>query len=198
MVDQAAQGQDDLEQFSVGLDRSSVCVRFERTLYPLDSIYGAAYVFIDRCYVLLDVPDEHHISVELRGRESLDAPALAALGGEFANELLTQTWRHKITERNRLTIETATVQALAGAAGPPRVDDLDDLDDLRGDDLSDLPEEDLGDDVFDDPLGIATPWEEKYGEAAEPETEAAAANASGDGPGARSEADPPEPGKGEE
>ena len=169
MPENEAQEQEALEQITLDQERGRVTARFERTLYPLDAIYGAAYVFIDRCYVLLDAPDDKYLSVELRGRQALVQEDLEALAGEFANELLTQTWRHKITERNRLTIETATVQALAGAAGPPPMDELD-----GGDDLDDLPEDELlDDDVFDDPLGIAVPWEEKYGEGAKAEDEPA-------------------------
>ncbi len=165
MADMQAQEQEVTEQISVEAEQGKVVARFERTLYPLDAIYGAAYVFIDRCFVLLDAPDDRYLTVELRGREDLDAGALEALAGEFANELLTQTWRHKITERNRLTIETATVQALAGAAGAPPLESLDGsgMDEL--DELDDLPDDELlDDDVFDDPLGIAVPWEEKYGD----------------------------------
>ena len=178
MGDNVAQEQTENEQIAVDTERGRVVARFERTLYPLDAVYGAAYVFIDRCYVLLDAPDERYLTVELRGREALTAEDLEALAGEFANELLTQTWRHKITERNRLIIETATVQALAGAAGPPPLESLD-----GGDDLDDLPEDDLlDDDVFDDPLGIAVPWEEKYGDGKEAE-EADSGEDSGEGDG---------------
>jgi len=149
------------EQISVNAEENSAEVRFERSLYPLDSIYGAAYIFIDRCYVLLDVVDEHYLKVELRGREPLSGEALQRLCGEFANELLTQAWRHEITERNRLTIETVTLQALAGAAGQPIRDPMADLEAFAVKDQQEV--EDLEDDVFDDPLGIAIPWEEKYG-----------------------------------
>ena len=176
MAQQAEQAT--LDQVTVDSENNSVSVRFERSLYPLDSIYGAAYVHIDNCYVYLDVAGEDHLKVELRGRQPLEPAALEALAGEFANELLTQAWRHEISERNRLTIETVTLQALAGAAGQPPIDPMAGLADLpldgEGadggfddlDDLDDLPE-DLEDDVFDDPLGIAVPWEEKYGKEAE-------------------------------
>ena len=176
--DQIADEQTAAEQTVVDSKNNRVSVRFDRGLYPLDSVYGAAYVFIDRCYVLLDAVGERAIEVQLRGREPLDEAALTGLAGEFGNELLTQAWRHEITERNRLTIETVTLQALAGASGQPLRDPLDDLDDLQDlDDLGDLDDldddkdlddlDDLDDDVFDDPLGIAVPWEEKYSEGKE-------------------------------
>jgi len=75
------------------------------------------------------------------------------LAGEFQNEALAQAWRREIIRENQSLIEAYSSRALAGAAGPPGLDDL--LD------------EDLGDlgDAFDDPLGIAVSWEEKYGKA---------------------------------
>ena len=145
-----------LDQIQVEADDNRVQVRFERSLYPLDAIYGAAYVFIDRCYVLLDVPDETHVQVALRGREALSADDLSALAGEFANELLSQAWRREITEYNKPIIEAVAAQALAGATGTAS------LDDLAGD-------MDFSDDAFEDPLGIAMSWEEKYGKQGEAE-----------------------------
>ena len=164
-----------LEQVQVDAAAGRVMATFERSLYPLDAIYGAAYSFIDRCFVFLDAPDETHVSVELRGREKLDAAALEALMGELANELVSQAWRNEITEKNRLTIETVTMHALAGAAGVPRAEELEDLDDM-----------DFSDDVFDDPLGIATPWEDKFG------TKEGAAAAAADAPQGES-TEPTEP-----
>ena len=132
------------------------CVRVvvDRTLYPLDSIYGAAYAFVDRCYVRLDAPDERSVQMELRGRESLGETALQALAGEFGNELLAHAWRHRIMEKNRSSIEAVTLQALAGATGGASPSDMDD------------------DDAFDDPLGIAVPWEERHGPTQDPGAQA--------------------------
>ena len=40
---------DDLVAVDVGA--SSVSLRVDPATYPLDALYGAAYIFIDRCYV---------------------------------------------------------------------------------------------------------------------------------------------------
>jgi His-Xaa-Ser system protein HxsD len=126
-----------------------VTVTLDRSLYPLDAVYGAAYVFIDRCYVLLDAPAPERVTVELRGRETLEAAALEQLAGEFGNELLTQTFRHQVAQNNRIILEAVTTRAMAGALGP-------------------VPAEPpIESDAFDDPLGIAVPWEEKYGKGSE-------------------------------
>jgi His-Xaa-Ser system protein HxsD len=137
----------DLVTCDVG-DRS-VTLRIDPALYPLGSIYGAAYVFIDRCYVLLDKAGDR-VRVTLSWKKG-DPPegALRALAGEFANELLSCAWRAKIAEESRAVIEATTARALSGAMGPPSLDDLEQFE--------------FGGEAFDDPLGIAMSWEEKYG-----------------------------------
>jgi His-Xaa-Ser system protein HxsD len=129
---------------------TSVALRVESTLYPLSALYGASYIFIDRCYVLLDRPDATHFSVTLAWKKpSPEAAALRELAGEFMNELLSCAWRAKINEESRSIIEAVTAQAFAGAMGPPSLDDLEKFD--------------FTEEAFEDPLGIAMSWEDKYG-----------------------------------
>ncbi|AKT36176.1 His-Xaa-Ser system protein HxsD [Chondromyces crocatus] len=153
-------------QLSVSATPHVVEIEFDEQLYPKDVIYGAAYVFIDRCYVHLDRVGEGRIKVTLRAKRG--TPELTdALAGELQNELLAQAWRQEIASQNRQLIETITARALGGAAGPPGLDELLAMD--------------IGDDTaFDDPLGIAMSWEDKYGkkkakpgEAAEPSADTA-------------------------
>jgi His-Xaa-Ser system protein HxsD len=130
----------------------SVSLRVEEALYPLSAIYAAAYIFLDRCFVLLDQPDKpgKEVRVTLAWKKGEPDPeALRSLVGEFTNELLSCAWRAKIAEENRALIEGATAQALGGAMGAPSLDDLEKFD--------------FHDEPFEDPLGIAMSWEEKYG-----------------------------------
>jgi His-Xaa-Ser system protein HxsD len=122
-------------------------LEFDEALYPRDAIYGAAYIFLDRCYIHLDRPSHGRVSVQLRLKPSVSL-ALEELAGEFENELLGQAWRRQILEENRALIERISARAVAGSAGPPGLDDLLNVD--------------AGGEVFDDPLGIAMSWEEKY------------------------------------
>lgn len=130
---------------------ASVTLRADAGVYPLEALYGAAYVFIDRCFVLLDRPSEDRWSVtlSLKNPAEDDAERLRGLVGEFGNELLACAWRTQLTAQNRVTVEAVAVQAMAGALGPPSLDDLEAFD--------------FSDEAFDDPLGIATSWEEKHG-----------------------------------
>ena len=130
------------------LGDGAVAIELDEGLYPKDAIYGAAYVFIDRCYVHLDRAGDRRIKVTLRSKKGapLDSQACA---GEFENELLGQAWRRQILDENRQLIEAITTKALGGAAGPPG------LDELLAMDIGEAT-------AFDDPLGIAMSWEEKY------------------------------------
>jgi His-Xaa-Ser system protein HxsD len=134
---------------SADLEEGSVHVVLDEGVYPLEAIYGASFVFIDRAFVFVDRPSANRYRVVLTPKKgAFDADALRALAGELANELLANAWRHQITKENRATIEAVTMQAIAGAMGPPSLDDLEDFD--------------FSEEPFDDPLGIAQSWEEKY------------------------------------
>ncbi|NVB36983.1 His-Xaa-Ser system protein HxsD [Pseudenhygromyxa sp. WMMC2535] len=142
----------DIPEALVGVDlgEQSVSMTLDAELYPLQAVYGAAYIFIDRCYVFIDRPEAGRFRVTLSAKQGVEEiAALRALIGEFANELLSCAWRHQITQDNRVAIETVTVQAIAGAMGEPSLDDLADFD--------------FTDEALDDPLGIAQSWEEKHG-----------------------------------
>lgn len=149
--------------------------------YPMDAIYGASYVFIDRCYVYLDKAADKRIEVVLRGKEPLDREALEALAGAFSNELLHQVLRIRLAKRTgkvrEMIVGRALFSAERSAQGQGDEDDFqDDFDDFGEDD----------DDYLDDPLGIAVPWEEKYGDetteaGAEPGAEAPEPGAEGPG-----------------
>jgi His-Xaa-Ser system protein HxsD len=146
---------DDLPAGLLAADHAAAAVHLlvDEELYPLPAVYGAAYVFIDRCYVFLDRPEPARVRVVLTAKSGQAEPAeLRALVGEFANELLSCAFRHQIAQDNRVLIESATLQALAGAMGQPSLDDLANFD--------------FSDQGFDDPLGIAMSWEEKHGKKA--------------------------------
>lgn len=132
------------------LDAGAAHIQIDSTVYPLEAVYGATFTFIDRCYVFIDRPAEGTYRVVLSPKSGeADEATLRSMIGELANELLACAWRHKITQENRATIEAVTMQAMAGAMGPPSLDELEDFD--------------FSEEPFEDPLGIAMSWEEKYG-----------------------------------
>jgi len=118
-------------------------IRLNTKIYPLEAIYGACYVFIDRAYVLLDSPDPGMIEVSFKLKNEMPDGQREKLAGEFHNELLSYVQRINIAKTNKKIREYIVERALYAAVD-------------SGNQLTDTDE-------LDDPLGIAVPWEEKYG-----------------------------------
>jgi His-Xaa-Ser system protein HxsD len=120
-------------------------LELDEDLYPRDAVQGAAYVFLERSYVFLERAGDNRLKVRLKAKSG----DTAAVAGDFENEALAQAYRRRIAADNRAFIESITARAIAGAAGPPGLDDL-------------LAMDIGAETAFDDPLGIAMSWEEKY------------------------------------
>src|SRR5689334_22873717 len=131
------------------LGRDQVSFEVDESVYPLEAIYGASYLFVDRCFVFLSRPRERAVGVRLTSRGAATAAELDALAGEFGNELLSQATRLRLSQATARIREYYTAAALRAAAAAPSVDDL----------LAELDAEELG----DDPLDIVVPWDEKAG-----------------------------------
>lgn len=114
-------------------------------LYPLDAVYGASYVYVDRCYVWLTRPAARTVRVRLRTREDTSAEALHALAGEFGNELLNQVLRDRISRSTSSIREYYMARAFYGSEARSTIDAL----------LAELDEEEMA----QAPLEIAVPWE---------------------------------------
>jgi His-Xaa-Ser system protein HxsD len=133
--------------FSLGPDRISFEV--DEGVYPLEALYGTCYLFLDRCYVYLSRSKPQVVDVRLTARESATAAELDALAGQFANELLAQVTRLRLSQATTRIREYYTAAALRAAASTPSVDEL----------LAELESEEL----LEDPLEIMVPWEQKHG-----------------------------------
>jgi len=154
-----------MSETSAKIDSGANSVRLEvdSDVYSRDAVFGAAYVFIDRCYVWLDKATDGKLVVELKVRGGEDV-TLDTLAGEFGNELLAQSTRAAVYEHNAELVQAIVNRALrgAGAGGGSTA---------PGIDLSELESLELDDEPFDDPLGIAMSWEQKYGKSAPGEPE---------------------------
>lgn len=139
-----------MENIQVDAGQNRVTVAVNPAVYPLDVIYGASFVYVDRAFVMLDRRDDNHVLVSLTARLKSDEDALRNLAGAFANELLTQALRETIAKKTQKIRELVINRALystldsGGAGGGMDFEEEDDLE------------------FLDDPLGIAVPWEEKF------------------------------------
>lgn len=137
-------------RLGVSLGHAHASFDVDETVYPLEAIYGAAYLFVDRCFVFLSRPKPQLVNVRVTSRTPATAAELETLAGEFMNELLSQATRLRLSQSSARIREYYTAAALRAAASAPSVDDL----------LAELDAEELG----DDPLEIAVPWEATRGD----------------------------------
>jgi len=134
-------------------DGRRVALLVDETLYPLDAIYGAAYLFVDRCWIFLARTDDKQVEVRLKPKGDSSAQILQALAGEFANELLNQVLRVRIGDSTKKIREYYMARAFFSTSTQSSIDQL----------LAELDEEDLA----EDDLEISVPWETPDGGADE-------------------------------
>src|SRR5690242_1449098 len=132
---------------------STLTLSLDIGLYPREVLYAAAYVFLDRAYVLLDRAESRFV-VHFRAKHPVEAATLQAMAGEFENELLAQALRHQVVDANQRIIEDVVAVAIAGAAAG--VED-DNATGLEGATLVEL--DDPQDGFVTDAQGIGRPWE---------------------------------------
>jgi His-Xaa-Ser system protein HxsD len=126
----------------------SIKLLLDPKIYPLEAIYGASYVFIDKAYLFLKSGPSGKIEVSLKGKKKLSKKQLRDLKGEFLNELLNYTLRINLAKYNKKIREHIVSRALFSALGGEK--------NTEGDEGEKFNYE-------KDPFGIAIPWEEKYG-----------------------------------
>lgn len=81
-------------------------------VYPLSSVYSAAYVFLDRAYILLDGDPEKEILVSMIAKEEEDIEKLSL---EFMNELINYNNYSQNLKSNQETIKLIIEKALFSA-----------------------------------------------------------------------------------
>lgn len=136
------------------IENDSIILNINAKIYALETVYSAAYVFLDRAYVLLDGNPEETIIVKLQPKK--EDEDLKKLGGDFLNELINYGDYKNRAEQTKSIREMILQRALI--ANDPSL--ITDRDDEFEEILSELEEDD---DFTDDPDGIAIPWEDKYG-----------------------------------
>jgi len=129
-----------VEKFEIDKESNSVVISVNPKIFPLEVIYSAAYVFLDKAYVMMDGNPQENIAVQLKAKNS--GEDLQSLALEFNNELVsysvyvvqaarTSEIRKAIVQRALATIEESDIKL----------------------------EEEF--EPIEDPLGIAKPWTEE-------------------------------------
>jgi len=136
-----------VEKFEIDKESNSVVISVNPKIFPLEVIYSAAYVFLDKAYVMMDGNPQENIAVQLKAKDN--GEDLQSLALEFNNELVsyavyvvqaarTSEIRKAIVQRALATIEEYDIK------------------------LEDEFE------PIEDPLGIAKPWTEESAKGLKP------------------------------
>ncbi len=149
-----------------------VMVSVNPKIYPLDVVLSSSYMFTDKNYVLVDGDPEEELIVELRPKDK--NADIEKLGRDFNNELINyanyavraiqnQGMREAIIHRVLMTNSAGRPDYRQPVEEYPAADEelleVDAKPWIKSDEKSEADSP-----WFDDPEGIAVPWEEKYGD----------------------------------
>jgi len=85
---------------NIKISSDHVVVSVNPKIYSLPTIYSAAYVFLDRAYIILDGDPEKEILVNLKPKKECN---LEKLGLEFLNELISYAnYSNNVKENNEI------------------------------------------------------------------------------------------------
>jgi His-Xaa-Ser system protein HxsD len=129
-----------------------ITIEINPSLYPLEAIYGAAYVFLDRAYLFLEGDPKKSVSVSIKGKEKISAKGLESLAGEFCNEVLNYVLREKISENNKKIREYIIARALFVAPEEK----------TGKKDKPSKKQTPAATEWREDKLGLALPWKKRY------------------------------------
>lgn len=167
-------------------------LKVDSSVYPLDAIQAAAYTFSDRVYIRI-ARNGGGKEVSLSLKQKSGVTDLAAISDEFHNELLHEALRHKVSQANKKIREFIVTKALVSAQVPstlpptaqeqtpeeecpecaaeaakaakaPAAQPAAPVDaELEKEIEKLLSEIEKSGPGGDDPLGVAVPWEKKFG-----------------------------------
>jgi His-Xaa-Ser system protein HxsD len=127
-------------------DGRRVAFAVDESVYPLDAVYGAAYLFLDRCFLYVHRVSDGVLEVRLKPKAAPAGPeALETLAGEFANALLDQVVRVQVARSTGRIREYYMARAFLSAPASASIDAL----------LAELDQEELAADA----LEIDVPWQ---------------------------------------
>lgn len=90
-------------------DVNKTILNFKENLYPREAVMKAAYHFIDKSYIHVDICDnEYIIEIISKGNDSADNIAL-----EFENELLAQAVRYQVYLQTHTIREILMARAMS-------------------------------------------------------------------------------------
>lgn len=153
------------EETLMKIDGDFVVVELSDEVYDLDVIYSASYQLLDDCYVVIDkkTDSRFEVMISLQKSEDINDMNLRNKAKEFYNSLIDCKYYQINTASKETTRSLVLAKSLnyqidencnVAASNPNNLKEAQD----------EFTDEDFDDEdfEFDDPEGIAIPWEEKY------------------------------------
>ena len=136
-------GKSVVDNMDIYENENYIIISVNPKIYSLEIVYSAAYVLMDRAYIILGGDPETKILIELRPKEN-EKTDLETLGREFNNELLNYAVYMSRAKKTKKLREAIIQRVLMTNVGVPGEE-------------SQSP----GDSYINDPEGILKPWDEK-------------------------------------
>lgn len=96
-----------IDNLEIQKDKNNVIVSVNPRIYGLSIIFSAAYVFIDKAYVIVDGDPNEEIIVQLKAKDK--KADLEKLGREFNNELINYI-NYAVQTEKTMPLRAAIVQ----------------------------------------------------------------------------------------
>jgi len=131
-------------------------IKVNVNIYPLEAILNTCYDYLDEAYIYLDIDSNKKIVVSFKPKNRISDSKFNKMKKRFLNDLLHFSLRCQVNKENKRITEYIINRALYSSiysTVPNRSSGLLDK-------LSERVEEQSN---IDDRMGIAIPWEEKYG-----------------------------------
>lgn len=131
-----------IKNFNVNKKENLVIIHIDTKIFPLEVIYSAAYMFLDKYYVMLDGDPKKRIDIQIKPKKKMKVD-FEKLVGEFNNELINYSV---------YAIQAARTNAIREALIKRAMESVEKESSKEEESES---EEDLW---IEDPEGIAEPW----------------------------------------
>ncbi len=134
-----------LKNYEIDKENNIIKIKIKTSLYPLEIIYSAAYMFLENFYIIVDGEPEKEIIVQMKSKS--EKTDLEKIAGDFNNELINYSVYAIQSARTSAIREAITKRALGTI-----------------EEKYDEEEEDIW---IKDPEGIAEPWNPEKAEGIE-------------------------------
>ena len=136
-----------MENFKIDKKTKTVIISINPKIFPLEVIYSAAYMLLDRAHIIIDGNPKKKILVQLKAKKKDD---LTKLAYEFNDELINYSV-YVVQAARTSGIRQAIVQRALGV--------VEEYEKELKEAESNQKEEEIEEiDFVEDPLGIAKPW----------------------------------------